>query len=303
MADTGTDFLYFLKANYPEDYGKLASDSVSDSLVNTVFSKHREHFETWMKVPQWIRDKYNGKVPENILEVARTDPNLTDHEIKNIERNRPNENYSVNLDNLAFNISDYASIAAIAQQISQKGYSEQSARNLAYARQIRRKLLEDSSIKLTPKQKKQLWLETRQNDQKNIKKDWCENQPERMAIHLLKQLNCGKIDKNQALPQLDILFKKIAEQDHGEALAEQLKQPQSRFKHYKSDTRELLSELVKSHRIPLTPLQKAMQNEEFEFLGDRARPAQSRKQRLTKPIMRQTQKQMSLHMQKNSIEY
>ena len=194
MADTGTEFLNFLKANHPEDYSKLSSDSVSDSLVNAVFSKHRENFETWMKVPEWIRNKYNGRVPEDIMEAARTDPNLTDAEIKNIENNRPEEKLANMMQNIGFTAADYAAAAIIAKAIADKGYSTKAAQNLAYTRQIRLKLAADNPSKLTPEQKK-MWRETREYDHKTIKKDWCENQPERMAVHILKQLNRGKIDK------------------------------------------------------------------------------------------------------------
>ena len=51
MADTGTEFLSFLKANYPEDYSKLSSDAVSDALVNAVFTKHQEQFDIWKRFP------------------------------------------------------------------------------------------------------------------------------------------------------------------------------------------------------------------------------------------------------------
>lgn len=296
MTDTGTEFLNFLKANHPEDYSKLSSDSVSDSLVNAVFSKHRERFETWMKVPEWIRNKYNGRVPEDILAAARTDPNLTEAEVKNIENNRPEEKLADMMQNVGFTAADYTAAAIIAKAITDKGYSTKAAQNLAYTRQIRHKLAADNPSKLTPEQKK-MWCETREYDHKTIKKDWCENQPERMAVHLLKQLNRGKFDKEAALPQLDSLLNKIIQQKREKEFVECLRSPQGQLKHYTPETKEFLGELIKSHQIPMTPLQKAMQNESFEFLGDKARPVQNRERTIPGPT-----KQMPPYVKNNNFQ-
>ena len=88
MADIGTDFLVFLKANYPEDYGKLAANDVADSLVTAIATKHQAKFDIWKKVPERIRDEYFGRVPDDILERAKTDNNLTIDECRDIENSR-----------------------------------------------------------------------------------------------------------------------------------------------------------------------------------------------------------------------
>jgi len=54
MADTGTDFLTFLRANYPEDYIRLSSDDVSDKLVKAILHKHKAKFDIWKKVTERI---------------------------------------------------------------------------------------------------------------------------------------------------------------------------------------------------------------------------------------------------------
>ena len=274
MADTGTEFLSFLKANYPEDYSKLSSDAVSDALVNAVFTKHQEQFDIWKKIPEYIRDKYNGRIPSEIMELARTDPNLTSLEIQNIEKNRPDASYSVNLAVLNFAKEDYMAVGVATTAILLKGYSQKAAQRLAYAKQIRHKLANDESLGISPEQKKQLWQETRINDRKTIKKDWCENQPEKMAVHVLKQLDRGKIDKDAALPKLDTLFKKVKEQKREKALAEYLISPQGRYQHYKAETKNILTGLAENHGIELNldnliQLQQARQR-----LNEKNKPAQ-----------------------------
>ena len=80
MADVGTEFTDFLIAYCLEDYNKLSSDSVTSADINAIFAKHKAKFDAWRKIPQWQRDKYYNKVPEELLEKAALDPNFTDAE-------------------------------------------------------------------------------------------------------------------------------------------------------------------------------------------------------------------------------
>ena len=252
MADTGNEFLRFLKANHPDDYSKLSSDSVSDSLVNAVFTKHQSHFENWQKVPEWIRNKYADRVPSDILQAASTDPNLTDAEIRNLEAGRYGGSYSVKPDDLNFKPEDFGAIMANAHIIADKGYSAEAASSLAYAKQIRQKLKTDPSLKLPQDQRKQLWRETRENDRKTIKKDWCENQSEKMAVHILKQLNRGHMDMETALPQLDMMIKNIKEKNLEDSFKAYIQTPQSGFQRLKPEVKSLLADLAENNNVALT---------------------------------------------------
>ena len=126
MADIGTDFLVFLKANYPEDYGKLAANDVADSLVTAIATKHQAKFDIWKKVPERIRDEYFGRVPDDILERAKVDNNLTIDECRDIENSRaipsPSDILSSDVaEKIVFDAAVIATIHKKTKDIIQKG--------------------------------------------------------------------------------------------------------------------------------------------------------------------------------------
>jgi len=248
MADSGEEFLAFLKANCPEDYAKLSAENVSDKLVTAVLFKHSAKFELWRKVPEYIRTKYAGRIPDDIMERLKTDPHLTDAEIKKIEKDRVDgaENYN---NVIEFNASDVMVISAVSASIVKRGYSAKAAHELAVTQQTRKKLMYDQSLPLSPEEKKRLWAQSRETDRKTIKKDWIENQPERYAVHMLKKVNAGKISRDEAALQLDSLIKRIKEQDRIDNFRQALAEPSARYQHYSPETKELLGTLMVEHGL------------------------------------------------------
>lgn len=259
MADAGTEFLDFLKANHPEDYSKLSTDSASERLINTVLIKHSGQFNVWRSVPEWIRAKYNNRVPIEILERAKIDNNITATELAIIE-NKASQSYSSESNpdyKISFNHTDIAEIGAMAAAISKlKGYNAENAQKLAAHHQVRYKLLknlkakqqQNPMAKLSP-QEKELYTQSRLDDYKTIKKEWIENHPERYAMHLLKKLNSGKIAPEQALPQLDNLLKSVNQKKRSENLQKLLQSPQSRYQRFSKENKELLTRMMHAHNL------------------------------------------------------
>ena len=129
MTDIGNDFITFLKAYYPEDVAKLSADKVDDALINAIITKHKTKFDTWKKVPERIRDEYLGRVPNDILDAAKVDNNLTLDECREIEKNRELPAPSEIIDGeTAGKIIVGAALLETAnkkaKEIMQKGYSE-----------------------------------------------------------------------------------------------------------------------------------------------------------------------------------
>ncbi len=250
MADSGEEFLDFLKANCPEDYAKLSAENVSDKLVTAVLFKHSAKFNLWRKVPEYIRTKYVGRIPDDIMEKLKTDPHLTDDEIKKIEKGRTDGNAVESYNGvIEFNASDAMVIGAVSAAIVKYGYSTKAAQQLAVTQQARKKLMYDQSLPLSPEEKKSLWTQSREADHKTIKKDWIENQPERYAVHMLKKLNAGKISHDQAALQLDSLLRRVVEQGRIDNFRQALAAPSARYQHYSSETKELLGTLMVEHGL------------------------------------------------------
>ena len=251
MADIGTDFLVFLKANYPEDYGKLASNDVADSIVTAIATKHQAKFDIWKKVPERIRDEYFGRVPDDILERAKTDNNLTIDECRDIENNRaipsPSDILSSDVaEKIVFDAVAIETIHKRTKDIVQKGYSDGAAVKLATTSAIRTEIanLVKNGL-ISQEEAKKAHRETREKDFDTIKADWAANQPEKLLLRIAKQLDRKQIDSETALPQMDVLMKRVKEKGREADLMEALKKPG--YKILKDDTRVLFANLMQSH--------------------------------------------------------
>lgn len=150
MADAGTEFLVFLKANYPEDFAKVSRNSVSDATVNTIFAKHHQKFDAWRKVPEWLRNQYNNRVPDNILKVAQENKILTPEMVNQIEKISADlpqpASYGIqgaDVADVKFTAGDIMAIATTAKIIAGKGYATKTAQCLAADAQVRQNLLKN----------------------------------------------------------------------------------------------------------------------------------------------------------------
>ncbi|MBQ8870215.1 MAG: hypothetical protein IJ019_02425 [Alphaproteobacteria bacterium] len=259
MVDTGKDFLTFLKANYRNDYDKVSKDNVDDALVNAVITKHQAQFDVWKKVPERIRDKYQGRIPDDILEAAKTDNNLTINEVHKIEEERDAMLSMPSLASIYDNpiitgivLSEVAKnrIAAKAQHMCKHGCSHKNAMILAISSETQKALQEEAnSGKITEESKKRAWKQIRDKQQESLKKEYADEQPEKMLANIAKQLNRGKIDKKTALPQMDVLMKKVKEMGREQKLEAYLRLPQSGYNKFNEDNKILFNELMLSHEV------------------------------------------------------
>ena len=228
MADTGTDFLTFLRANYPEDYIRLSSDDVSDKLVTAILHKHQAKFDIWRKVPERIRDEYFGRVPEDILEAARTDNNLTIDEVREIEQDRKEDivfSAAVPLASsylaceaanmIKFSKAEQSRIYSLASSVMGKGYNQSEALSLASVSVVRKQidaLLTDG--KITKEQEMDMKADLKKKSEKTVKRINIEQRPENALLKCYLDLNNGKTDKDSVLPEMFVLplrLKKRAE--------------------------------------------------------------------------------------------
>lgn len=257
MTDKGTDFLIFLKAYYSEDYAKLSSDNTPDDLVTAVISKHRAKFDIWLKVPERIRDEYHGRVPDDILEKAKRDSNLTLDECREIENNRTLPDLAGFIDNyddktLAFTPEETKSCKQLAKSfITDKGYDTSTAYIFAVGTIASRKLDNIRTSEDTPEFLKQAATKTKhmllEFGIKLGRKSQKKHRPELALLTIARNLVAKKIDQDMALPQMDVLMKKIKENGRETELLEAIKSP--RYKTLNDDTRLLFESLMQSYDI------------------------------------------------------
>lgn len=259
MVDVGTEFIEYLKANDPESFSKVSSDSVTDALVNSIVAKHKETFDIWKKTPEWLRDKYTNKIPGEVLNLVKQGVKLTPENITDLQTSYANNyvqpkpaDFDVNVDldtDIVFAAADIAAMKSIADAIGKKGYSEKAASQLATLRQIRlhlHKQLQQASSEQRKKLRED-WRKTRMHDIKTIKKDWAQQQPERLFVHILKDLDRGKENMDTALPKLDALMINITKQGREKALVDCLQSPQSRAKHYSPATKDVVEHMLSTY--------------------------------------------------------
>ena len=208
MTDIGNDFITFLKAYYPEDVAKLSADKVDDALINAIIAKHKTKFDIWKKVPERIRDEYLGRVPNDILDAAKVDNNLTLDECREIEKNRELPAPSEIIDGeTAGKIIVGAALLETAnkkaKEIMQKGYSENAANALAMSSATRQALAQAfKDGKISKEEWEKAHRETRVSDKKQITEDWIKNHPERYLIYIAKEVDRNHMDQMEAIPKM-----------------------------------------------------------------------------------------------------
>ena len=258
MTDIGNDFITFLKAYYPEDVAKLSADKVDDALINAIIAKHKTKFDIWKKVPERIRDEYLGRVPNDILDAAKVDNNLTLDECREIEKNRELPAPSEIIDGeTAGKIIVGAALLETAnkkaKEIMQKGYSENAANALAMSSATRQALAQAfKDGKISKEEWEKAHRETRVSDKKQITEDWIKNHPERYLIYIAKEVDRNHMDQMEAIPKMYDLMKRVKELGREKELRRELRKPQSRYRAWKDETKILFDGIRESHSPTVT---------------------------------------------------
>ena len=234
------DFLDYLKAYAPTDYILACSDDVKPESLRRIYSDYSQKFSIWIKVPSSIRNTFNGRVPQEILQLAADGKDQILRDIAAGQRPEPPAPEQV--------VAAAAFTAALAA-----GYSKQASYELS-AHHLFRESLKDKAIAGNMNEtERKAWLKSRGDDIQTIKKDWGNCQHEKMLIHLFGKYNRGKIDKDEFLPQVVDLMQKIESSNHRGRLLEYLKtRPiQAKLAHFREDILDTLSQTI-LHDIPIS---------------------------------------------------
>lgn len=246
----------------PEERARLYSDNV-------------DRFNTWESIPVILRNRYGSSIPADVWEAAKlgdyeTLKEMAEHpEIKQVEDARTKveeEKFGSSSDgknapsDITSDIAAATFIAAVAI-----GYSHEASHQLALSSQIRDELRQKAADRpLTAEEHKQ-WIDTRQKDISTIRKEWAENQPEKLLMHMLAKYNGGKLsqeDKDKFPQTVEDLMQKITSPDNNRMteLLNYIKTPrmQARIARFNDETLEILSHTV---------LQKVPQSQKQDYLA------------------------------------
>lgn len=176
MANSMSDFERFLYANYPDDYRRATADDVPDDVINAILSKHEKHYQIWRRIPEWIKDEYRDIIPTEVLNGNETVRDFVEEEHQKLANEEKETqqllNYSVSL--LAL------------------GYAAETVAIMVENRRQREALLAAAHGGPLSDEQMKLWLQTRESDQKAIRKDWQENHTEKFIVHLFKEIDREK---------------------------------------------------------------------------------------------------------------
>lgn len=244
------DFLDYLKAYAPTDYILACSDDVKPESLRRIYSDYSQKFSIWIKVPSSIRNTFNGRVPQEILQLAADGKDQILRDIAAGQRPKRPEDENTLPEPPAPEqvVAAAAFTAALAA-----GYSKQASYELS-AHHLFRESLKDKAIAGNMNEtERKAWLKSRGDDIQTIKKDWGNCQHEKMLIHLFGKYNRGKIDKDEFLPQIVDLMQKIESSNHRGRLLEYLKtRPiQAKLAHFREDVLDTLSQTI-LHDIPIS---------------------------------------------------
>ena len=229
---------------YLEYMGKMPGENATPEMLNSIYSDNHGKFETWDKLPEALKNRYKGSVPQDVLDAAARDEFLVLREMEyhpeikyaNDARERVEEQYLAPND-----ISgDLAKAAFVGAMIA--GYSKEASADLARHAQIRENLSDKARNGTLSEEEKKAWAESRQADIKTIQKDWTENSPEKLLIHVLSDYNRGKLSKEEVTPMIADLMQKIDNEGRHEQLMEYMKQVpiKAKLSHFKDDVLNLL---------------------------------------------------------------
>lgn len=176
MAGVSSDFERFLYANYPDDYRRATVKDVPEDVLTAILSRHRAHYSIWKDVPEWIKNKYQDRLPRDVLN--------GNEQVKQFVKSEEHEKKKDEKETNA--LVDYT-VSMLAL-----GYSADAVKALAENRMQREELLRAANGGELTGEQKALWRQTRERDRDVIRRDWAENQPEKYLFHLFKEVSRSK---------------------------------------------------------------------------------------------------------------
>ena len=286
MAAVDDAFLTFLRAyGHTSSLNALDTDTVSEARVNAIFNRHKDTFDSWMKCPNWLKDKYLGKIPYDILAKAAADPNFTEADAlkADMEHQKKEDPYSVVPDSLAehpayadlcscgikFTVAHIAAMKLMTETYARGGYSAENAQKIGSEYAIRKALIDrekaikaDLSLSLEEKDKQLKLLDTQYSLSRprelEAKKAELKNHPERAVMRLLFDMHQQKLSKEEAIQKMGPEIQKLISSESLVLLAKEMTKPKYQ-KVIRADEKDLFTDVLIANGVDVADLRKMQQ--------------------------------------------
>lgn len=288
-------YMEFLSANYPDVASRLdalmnttptgntpeeiekAKAKIDEEIKTLANDSERVHqYEIWEKVPSILRDRYDGRVPPEIMEAAERDEIYVLREMEYHPEKRNVNEVRAEVEEKYSNVITPEDIVTFAAQSTfaaaiVAGYTEASSAKIARCRmesdELSAKL---DNPHLTDKEREEIrqqFLALHKKKYDIIKKDWggdqanhiTANQPEKLLVHLFGKFHAGKMDEKELVAVMADL--QPALKDRQPQLLEYLQRNhvQAKIGRFKDKTRDLFAHYV-LNELPDNEQSRVMEN-------------------------------------------
>ena len=186
MSVNSSDFERFLYANYPDDYRRATASNVPEDVLTAIVSRHSAHYAVWRDIPEWVKNRYQDRLPRDLLNGNEQPKDF----IKKEEKLTAEEEKETR-ELLDFSVTMLA-----------LGYSAEVVKTMMENRGLREKLLAAAKDGKLSEEQRALWRQSRESDRDAITRDWQTNQPEKYMLHLIKQMNRSVKRNEKVNPQV-----------------------------------------------------------------------------------------------------
>lgn len=243
MSVNSSDFERFLYANYPDDYRRATASNVPEDVLTAIVSRHSAHYAVWRNIPEWIKNRYQDRLPRELL---NGNEQVKDFIKKEEKLTAKEEKETIEL--LDFSVTMLA-----------LGYSAETVKAMMENRGLREKLLKAAEGGELSEEQKALWRQSRESDKAAIMRDWQANQPEKYLFHLIKEMNRsqkrGEKVNPQALEELSQMLPLFGDKANRQKLVDYLRQKpqQAALGHLSPEVLGKFSGVLKECGINITP--------------------------------------------------
>lgn len=243
-------FRYYLEHKYHDEFLKFDDPNTPQDVKNSIISKHAYEFDIYKQIPYDVLLKWNGNPPKEIMEAA------SQGNIRKLQLDPYNIKESEDV------FSSYNSFMPEPEQIMatvafataiERGYSHEASLALAKESMFRETLRDKALNNTMTADEREIWRKSREKTRDIIRKDWAENTPEKLLVHIFAKYNRGHISASELSDTTRELMSRIDATGRHEELLNYLSSEriQRRLARFDGEVLDALSQTILSN-IKLT---------------------------------------------------
>lgn len=236
-------FRYYLEHKYHDDFLKFDDPNTPQDVKNSIISKHAYEFDIYKQIPYDVLLKWQGNPPKEIMEAA-SQGNIRKLQLDPYNIKESDDVFS-NYNNFAPAPEQIMETAVFVAAINQ-GYSQDASMALAQESMFRELLADKARKNALTADEREIWRKSREKTRDIIRKDWAENTPEKLLVHIFAKYNRGKISASELSDTTSELIGRIEAMGRHEELLDYLSSPriQKRLSRFDDEVLDALSQTV-----------------------------------------------------------